>query len=125
MRGIPIFTFINKLDRVGKEPFELLDEIEETLNIETYPMNWPIGMGQSFFGIIDRKSKTIEPFRDEENILHLNDDFELEEDHAITNDSAFEQAIEELMLVEEAGEAFDNDAVEWRLNTCIFRFSFS
>ena len=39
MRGIPIFTFINKLDRVGKEPFELLDEIEETLNIETYPMN--------------------------------------------------------------------------------------
>ncbi|MGC9594513.1 peptide chain release factor 3 [Staphylococcus aureus] len=111
MRGIPIFTFINKLDRVGKEPFELLDEIEETLNIETYPMNWPIGMGQSFFGIIDRKSKTIEPFRDEENILHLNDDFELEEDHAITNDSAFEQAIEELMLVEEAGEAFDNDAL--------------
>lgn len=111
MRGIPIFTFINKLDRVGKEPFELLDEIEETLNIETYPMNWPIGMGQSFFGIIDRKSKTIEPFRDEENILHLNDDFELEEDHAITNDSDFEQAIEELMLVEEAGEAFDNDAL--------------
>lgn len=111
MRGIPIFTFINKLDRVGKEPFELLDEIEETLNIETYPMNWPIGMGQSFFGIIDRKSKTIEPFRDEENILHLNDGFELEEDHAITNDSAFEQAIEELMLVEEAGEAFDNDAL--------------
>ena len=41
-------------------------------------MNWPIGMGQSFFGIIDRASKTIEPFRDEENILHLNDDFELE-----------------------------------------------
>jgi peptide subunit release factor RF-3 len=34
------FTFINKLDRVGKEPFELLEEIEETLNIDTYPMNW-------------------------------------------------------------------------------------
>ena len=48
MRGIPIFTFINKLDRVGKEPFELLEEIEETLNIDTYPMNWPIGMGQNF-----------------------------------------------------------------------------
>ncbi len=80
--------------------------------------NW---YGESFFGIIDRKSKTIEPFRDEENILHLNDDFELEEDHAITNDSAFEQAIEELMLVEEAGEAFEYErAVEWRLNTGIF-----
>src|SRR5699024_11281207 len=43
MRGIPVFTFINKLDRVGKDPFELLEEIEETLNIETYPMTWPIG----------------------------------------------------------------------------------
>jgi peptide chain release factor 3 len=38
-------------------------------------MNWPIGMGQNFFGIIDRESKTIEPFRDEENVLHLNDVF--------------------------------------------------
>ncbi|AVP36675.1 peptide chain release factor 3 [Staphylococcus felis] len=111
MRGIPIFTFINKLDRVGKEPFELLDEIESTLGIETYPMNWPVGMGQNFFGIIDRKSRTIEPFRDEENILHINEDFELEESHPISNDSAFEQAIEELMLVEEAGESFDKDAL--------------
>lgn len=111
MRGIPIFTFINKLDRVGKEPFELLDEIEETLNIDTYPMNWPVGMGQNFFGIIDRHSKTIEPFRDEENLLHLNEDYELKEEHAIKNDSAFEQAIEEMMLVDEAGEAFDNEAL--------------
>ncbi|UXV34371.1 peptide chain release factor 3 [Staphylococcus sp. IVB6181] len=109
MRGIPIFTFINKLDRVGKEPFELLDEIEETLNIKTYPMNWPVGMGQNFFGIIDREHRTIEPFRDEEHLLHINEDYELEEEHAITNDSTFEQAIEEFMLVEEAGEDFDND----------------
>ena len=68
-------------------------------------------MGQNFFGIIDRESRTIEPFRDEENILHLNDDYELEEAHSITQDSAFEQAIEELMLVEEAGETFDNEAL--------------
>ena len=99
------------MDRVGKEPFELLDEIEETLNIDTYPMNWPIGMGQNFFGIIDRESKSIEPFRDEENVLHLDDDYELQEEHAIRNDSAFAQAIEEFMLVEEAGEEFDNDAL--------------
>ena len=74
-------------------------------------MNWPIGMGQNFFGIIDRKTKTIEPFRDEENILHLNDDFELQEAHAIQNDSAFSQAIEEMMLVDEAGEQFDDEAL--------------
>lgn len=109
MRGIPIFTFINKLDRMGKEPFELLEEIEKTLDIETYPMNWPVGMGQNFFGIIDRTAKTIEPFRDEENILHLNDDYELEEDHPIKNDSQFEQAIDELMLVDEVGEQFDEE----------------
>lgn len=109
MRGIPIFTFINKLDRVGKEPFELLDEIEETLNIKTYPMNWPVGMGQNFFGIIDREDRTIEPFRDEEHLLHINEDYEIEEEHPITNDSTFAQAIEEFMLVEEAGEEFDNE----------------
>lgn len=56
MRGIPIFTFINKLDRVGKEPFDLLDEIESTLGIETYPMNWPIGMGQNFSGLLTEKN---------------------------------------------------------------------
>ena len=61
----------------------MLDEIESTLEIETYPMNWPVGMGQNFFGIIDRDTHTIEPFRDEQNVLHLNDDYELEEDHNI------------------------------------------
>lgn len=67
--------------------------------------------GTKLFGIIDRETKTIEPFRDEENILHLNDEYELEEEHTIGNDSAFEQAIEEFMLVEEAGEKFDNGAL--------------
>ena len=67
MRGIPIFTFINKLDRVGKEPFELLEEIEETLNIDT-SNELANRNGTKLFGIIDRESKTIEPFRDEENI---------------------------------------------------------
>ncbi|MBA5760382.1 peptide chain release factor 3, partial [Escherichia coli] len=43
MRGIPIFTFINKMDRQGKMPLELLAELEEVLGIESYPMNWPIG----------------------------------------------------------------------------------
>ncbi|GGI38783.1 peptide chain release factor 3 [Mammaliicoccus stepanovicii] len=109
MRGIPIFTFINKLDRMGKEPFELLEEIEQKLEIETFPMNWPVGMGQNFFGIIDRAEKTIEPFRDEENILHLNDEYELEEDHPIKHDGLFEQAIDELMLVDEVGEQFDEE----------------
>ncbi|MFZ5644126.1 MAG: peptide chain release factor 3 [Bacillota bacterium] len=59
-RGIPIFTFVNKLDRHGKEPLELLDEIEKVLGINAYPMNWPIGMGSEFKGIYDRINSRIE-----------------------------------------------------------------
>ncbi len=43
MRGIPIFTFINKLDREARDPFDLIDEVEKEFGIGTYPMNWPIG----------------------------------------------------------------------------------
>lgn len=55
-RGIPIFTFINKLDREGKNPIDLMDEVEKVLGIEAYAMNWPIGMGSDFKGIYDRKT---------------------------------------------------------------------
>src|SRR5690606_7580748 len=63
MRGIPIFTFINRLDRVGREPLELVAELEEVLGIEAYPMNWPIGMGKEFLGIYDRHHNRIEQYR--------------------------------------------------------------
>ncbi|HIT33379.1 MAG TPA: peptide chain release factor 3 [Candidatus Faecousia intestinigallinarum] len=54
MRHIPIFTFINKMDRESKDPFDLLDELERELGIETYAMNWPIGSGKDFQGVYDR-----------------------------------------------------------------------
>ncbi|MBX3403733.1 MAG: peptide chain release factor 3 [Phycisphaeraceae bacterium] len=53
-RGVPIFTFINKLDRPAKDPLELLDELERVLNIQAYPVNWPLGNGPSFRGVFDR-----------------------------------------------------------------------
>ena len=53
MRGIPIFTFMNKLDRDGREPLDLIGELEDTLGIEAYPMNWPIGMGKGLKGLYD------------------------------------------------------------------------
>ena len=62
MRGIPIFTFINKMDRASKNPFDLLKEIEDVLGIASYPMNWPIGTDGDFKGIYDRKSSKIELF---------------------------------------------------------------
>ncbi|MDR2844732.1 MAG: peptide chain release factor 3 [Puniceicoccales bacterium] len=53
-RGIPIFTFINKCDRPGKNPVELLDEIEKTLDLRVYPVTWPVGEGTDFHGVYDR-----------------------------------------------------------------------
>jgi peptide chain release factor 3 len=62
LRGIPIFTFINKLDRPGREPLELLDEIEQELGLQTYAVNWPIGMGDRFKGVYDRHQQQIHLF---------------------------------------------------------------
>ena len=61
-RNIPIFTFINKLDREALDPFDLLDELESEFGIGTYPMNWPISCGQTFRGVYDRWKKHILTF---------------------------------------------------------------
>jgi peptide chain release factor 3 len=58
-RGIPIFTFINKMDRPARDPYELLDEIEEILGMEPVPMNWPVGDGPGFRGVYDRRTKGV------------------------------------------------------------------
>ena len=59
MRHIPIFTFVNKMDRETKDPFDLLDEVERELGIETYAMNWPIGSGKDFQGVYDRENEQL------------------------------------------------------------------
>jgi peptide chain release factor 3 len=62
MRKIPIFTFINKMDRASKNPFELMEELEQVLGISAYPMNWPIGTDGDFKGVYNRENKHIELF---------------------------------------------------------------
>lgn len=64
MRDIPIFTFINKMDREARDPFDLLDELEKEFGIGTYAMNWPIGCGVDFKGVYDRGEKKILTFGD-------------------------------------------------------------
>lgn len=54
MRHIPIFTFVNKMDRESRNPFDLMEQIESELGIQTYPVNWPIGSGKEFKGVYDR-----------------------------------------------------------------------
>ena len=81
MRGIPLLTFINKLDREGKEPLDLLSEIEEVMDIETYAMNWPIGMGKTLKGIYNRFDDTVETFNDDDQpeIVPI-DEFQMADD---------------------------------------------
>ena len=64
MRHIPIFTFINKMDRDAKDTFDLLDDIEKELGIPTCPVNWPIGSGKAFKGVYDRQKREVELFSD-------------------------------------------------------------
>ena len=113
MRGIPIFTFINKLDRDGRYPLELLAELEEVMGIESYPMNWPIGMGKEFLGIYDRFHNRIEQFRvDEENrFLELNDDGDVDGDYPIKQNALYDQTLEEILLLNEAGNEFSKEKI--------------
>ena len=78
MRHIPIFTFINKMDRDARDSFDLLEDIEQNLGIETCPVNWPIGSGKGFKGVYDREQSQIMLFsgtekgtKEGEEKLHL------------------------------------------------------
>lgn len=114
-RRTPIFTFINKMDRPAQHPLELLEEIEKTLGLATYPINWPIGDGQDFRGVYDRLSGMVHLFDRTEHgskqapvRLSGLDDPTL--DHEIGKERA-ETLREELELLELAGTEFDLDEV--------------
>ena len=113
MRGIPIFTFINKMDRQGKEPLDLMEELEEVLGIESYAMNWPIGMGKEFLGIYDRFNNRIEQVRAEgdDRFLELNEDGGLREPHPMMETSYYQQTLEDVLLLNEAGNDFDEERI--------------
>ncbi len=112
MRGIPIFTFINKLDREGREPFELLEEIEEVLDIETYPMNWPVGMGKRFLGIFDRQGKQFVQFHGNEQEQFIPyEELERAEYDEFKKTDEYQTAEEELELLDEAGDQFSMEDV--------------
>ncbi|MCQ2008790.1 peptide chain release factor 3 [Sporolactobacillus sp. STSJ-5] len=122
-RGIPIFTFINKLDRQGKEPLELFEEIENVLGIDSYPVNYPIGMGQSFRGVYDRQEHKIEWYNDkrERQVQALSEVDELSELLKDTvDDYTLNQLEENLMLLDEAGNDFDLEAVKAGKQTPVF-----
>ncbi|MDE1547962.1 peptide chain release factor 3 [Jeotgalibaca caeni] len=115
MRGIPIFTFINKMDRDGQEPMDLIAELEEVLEIDAYPMNWPMGMGKTFQGIYDIYNNRVELMHPEQNgdndFLPLNEEGEIVGDFPITTSSIYTQAMEDVLLLKEAGNPFSEEAI--------------
>ncbi|MBR1635298.1 MAG: peptide chain release factor 3 [Lachnospiraceae bacterium] len=116
MRHIPIFTFINKMDRDALDTFELLDDIENELGIATYPINWPIGSGKEFKGVYDRNTREVMTFSDT-----LKGTKEGVERHISIDDPALageigedprQQLLDELELQDGAGAEFDQELVE-------------
>jgi peptide chain release factor 3 len=114
MRQIPIFTFINKMDRPGREPLELLDEIERELGLACWPVNWPIGSGDQFRGVIDRRSHQLFLFdRAERGRQAAEVSRTVEEARAsgAVEAELLDQALEELELLEGAGAELDLEQV--------------
>ncbi len=115
MRHIPIFTFINKLDRDANDTFELLDDIEKELGIPTCPVNWPIGSGKSFRGVYDRDTRKVLTFADtmkgtkEGTIEEI--DIEDPRIHEIVDEEQYEQLSEEIELLDGASAELDMDEV--------------
>jgi peptide chain release factor 3 len=115
LRGIPIFTFMNKLDRPARQPLELIDEIERTLQMHVCAMNWPLGDGVDFRGVYDRQGKLAHFFERTPGGTYRAP----EAVHAVTDPSvrdrmhpeAFKALVEELDMLDAAGETFDLAAV--------------
>lgn len=115
MSGIPIFTFINKMDRQGKDPFELLEDIENVLGIRSCPMNWPIGQGKEFKGVYHRKSKEIELFdgtnhgQSQGKVVKVNIGDEKLSD--LIGEGLHKQLTNDIELLDVAGDNFDHEQI--------------
>ncbi|MGR3276450.1 peptide chain release factor 3 [Acaryochloris marina] len=124
LRSLPIFTFINKLDRPGREPLELLDEIEQELGLQTYAVNWPIGMGDLFQGVFDRRSRKIHLFQRSDHGKREAIDTQLDwgdpQIESLLDKELYSQLKEELELIEELGSPLDLEQVHNGQMTPIF-----
>ncbi|MFR8473953.1 MAG: peptide chain release factor 3 [Lachnospira sp.] len=116
MRHIPIFTFINKMDREANDPFELLDEIESVLGISTCPVNWPIGCGKEFKGVYDRNEREVSLFKAAMNGQKEVDTKNMSIDDVALKDEIgqafFDKLNEDVELLDGASAEFDIEKVQ-------------
>lgn len=115
VRSIPVITFINKMDLLGKDGIDLMEEVEEVLGIKASAMNWPIGRGRDFRGVYSRRQKTVRFYTKTGaggSTLPETEDFdldELEEHTTALSQQDMDQIREELELLEEAGNPFTQE----------------
>ncbi len=124
MRSLPIFTFVNKMDRPGREPLELLDEIEQELGLKTFAVNYPIGMGDYFKGVYSRPQSCYHLFdkvahgsKEVPEIVIPDGDESLKE---YLDADLLAQTQEELELISEVGSQFDLEAIHAGKMTPVF-----
>lgn len=114
-RRIPLFTFINKMDRPSRDPLELLDELENVLGIGAFPMNWPLGNGPSFKGVYDRNTREVHLFersahgakRAKEDVADVDDPLI----RSLLDEQSYQEFRDGLELLEGAGAEFDHEAM--------------
>ena len=115
MRNIPIFTFVNKMDRAAKDPFALMEELEQVLGIRSCPINWPIGVDGDFQGVYHRDTETITLYSGGDHGAKRVDELEISlTDEAlphVLDQHYIDRLEEEIMLLDEAGDAFDLEKV--------------
>ena len=113
LRQIPIFTFVNKMDRDSRDPFELMAEIENVLGIQTYPMTWPISSGERFKGVIEREAKCLHYFEGRNTttetkaeVIPLENRARIDE---IIPQDTLTEALDGLDMIELAGNEFNHE----------------
>src|SRR5690606_14964897 len=114
-RGVPIFTFMNKLDRPTLDPLALLDELESVLGIHAFPANWPIGTGPTFRGVFDRLTNQVHLFERTRMGAYVApvsvggiDDPAVREK---LDEAVYQQTRDEIEMLEGAGASFDQKEV--------------
>ena len=115
LRNIPIFTFINKIDREIKNPFDLIEEIEKELNIKCYPANWPIGCGQDFKGIYQRDEEKIYTFSSKnhgQEILEVHSgNYKNEDFKNLLGEDIHSNLVEDIELLNLTETSFDTNKI--------------
>ncbi len=123
-RGIPIFTFVNKMDRPARDPLDLLDEIKKVLGMEPVPMNWPLGDGPDFRGVYDRESKGVYLFERTERNERMAPEVFMQMDELVksgmVSQKRFNELAESIHLLDEVGVVFDHESVLAEQQTPVF-----